>query len=155
MIWPGPRLTLCFLLLASCEFLASSFGFGAAPPISLSRRSSVEWKRGPRRTSGCTSRNQLGMVGGDANENDSTQGGGSGGTRKREPAAQAVAEKDTMPPFAFRSLANEAGFPDDVEEKDSELNGEGSIGASPLSSPLDLPGGPPSTMRSLRDGERR
>lgn len=130
MPWPRPRRALCFLCVASCESVASSFGVNsvlaaAAGKAAPTRHTAFNLARGGAGSH--SSGSSLGTASGGVH--DSGGGGGGGGGRKGVSAVQAVAE------------VQQVAVPEDLAGADVEQR--------------ELPGvpPPPPPPPSIEDGE--
>lgn len=151
MPWPRPRRALlCFLCIASCESVVSSFTLGVASVAASVASTASGANTGRLVRGGCTSRaaanvnNDLGMT---AGLQDS-----SGAGRKSVPAVQAVAEVDTARPIAGPAVVDKREL-GEVEEE---------MGTPPPPPPPPLPpssggGGEQDARRTglpyIQDGE--
>lgn len=122
MPWPRPRRALCFLCVASCESVASSFGVqsffpGAEGACVRSRGgdAAVNMVRGGGSSRGSrsgTGAGSLGMATGGVHDSDGSGGGSSGGGSSRQGvpvvrAASQAQQEVAFPPATAPEIAGE------------------------------------------------
>eukprot|EP00752_Nemacystus_decipiens_P017232 g15436.t1 len=146
MPWPRPRRALCFLCVASCESVASSFGVNSvlaaaaakAGPAATSRAASIA--RAARGGAGANSSgaSSLGTASGGAHDGG---GGGGGSGRQGVSAVQAVAE--VQPVTAPEDLAKATA--DVMEQRESLPE------PPPYAPPPPPPPPPPPSLEDAND----
>lgn len=148
MPWPRPRRALCFLCVASCESVASSFGVNSVLAAAAAKAGPAAHNRAVNLARGGGGAGSHGSSGGGSSLGTASGGGvhdsgGSGGGRKVV-SVQAVAEVQPVV------------VPEDLAEAAAAAAAAPDVGVEPTESSPQPPGptqSPPPPPPSLEDGK--